>query len=128
MKPSVNARRAGALGDPDNTIGNLTLLDQETNRSYKNAVFPVKRHRVLELDAHGVFVPHCPPQRVLKSHSPQVGHTITGPKKMRMVKSDTGWNSVKNFFSFWSSARGDLAPADIVGAPRQLMLVLRRLR
>jgi len=62
--------------DPDNTIGNLTLLDQETNRSYKNAVFPVKRHRVLRLDAHGVFVPHCTRNVFLKSYSPQVGHTM----------------------------------------------------
>ena len=64
------------VGDPDNTIGNLTLLDQETNRSYKNAVFPVKRHRVLKLDAHGVFVPHCTRNVFLKSYSPQVGHTM----------------------------------------------------
>jgi hypothetical protein len=63
-------------GDPDNTIGNLTLLDQETNRSYKNAVFPVKRQRVVELDAHGVFVPHCTRNVFLKSYSPQVGHTM----------------------------------------------------
>lgn len=62
--------------DPDNTIGNLTLLDQETNRSYKNAVFPVKRKRVLELDAHGVFVPHCTRNVFLKSYSPQVGHAM----------------------------------------------------
>ncbi len=62
--------------EPDNTIANLTLLDQETNRSYKNAVFPVKRHRVLELDAHGVFVPHCTRNVFLKSYSPQVGHAM----------------------------------------------------
>lgn len=63
-------------GDPDNSIANLTLLDQATNRSYKNAVFPVKRHRVLELDAHGVFVPHCTRNVFLKSYSPQVGHAM----------------------------------------------------
>jgi hypothetical protein len=63
-------------GEPDNSIANLTLLDQETNRSYKNAVFPVKRQRVLELDAHGVFVPHCTRNVFLKSYSPQVGHAM----------------------------------------------------
>ena len=62
--------------EPDNSIANLTLLDQETNRSYKNAVFPVKRQRVLELDAHGVFVPHCTRNVFLKSYSPQVGHAM----------------------------------------------------
>jgi hypothetical protein len=62
--------------DPDNSVANLALLDQETNRSYKNAVFPVKRQRVLELDAHGVFVPHCTRNVFLKSYSPQVGHAM----------------------------------------------------
>ena len=63
-------------GEPDNSIANLALLDQETNRSYKNAVFPVKRRRVLELDTHGVFVPHCTRNVFLKSYSPQVGHNM----------------------------------------------------
>ena len=63
-------------GEPDNSIANLALLDQETNRSYKNAVFPVKRQRVLELDAHGVFVPHCTRNVFLKSYSPLVGHAM----------------------------------------------------
>jgi hypothetical protein len=62
--------------EPDNSIANLTLLDQETNRSYQNAVFPVKRQRVLELDEHGVFVPHCTRNVFLKSYSPQVDHTM----------------------------------------------------
>ena len=63
-------------GEPDNSIANLALLDQETNRSYKNAVFPVKRQRIYELDAHGVFVPHCTRNVFLKSYSPEVGHTM----------------------------------------------------
>ena len=63
-------------GEPDNSIANLVLLDQETNRSYKNAVFPVKRQRVIELDAHGIFVPHCTRNVFLKSYSPSVGHTM----------------------------------------------------
>lgn len=62
--------------EPDNSIANLALLDQETNRSYKNAVFPVKRQRVIELDAHGVFVPHCTRNVFLKSYSPRVGHAM----------------------------------------------------
>ena len=63
-------------GEPDNSIANLALLDQETNRSYQNAVFPVKRHRVLELDEHGVFVPHCTRNVFMKCYSPQVDHTM----------------------------------------------------
>ena len=63
-------------GEPDNSIANLALLDQETNRGYKNAVFAVKRKRVLELDEHGVFVPLCTRNVFLKCYSPQVDHTL----------------------------------------------------
>ena len=34
--------------DNRNIIGNLTLLDAETNRSYDNALFPRKRKEILE--------------------------------------------------------------------------------
>lgn len=62
--------------EPDNGIANLALLDQETNRSYKNAVFPVKRQRVIELDEHGVFVPHCTRNVFMKCYSPTVDHAM----------------------------------------------------
>ncbi len=39
----------------DNSIGNLTLLDSHTNRSYQNAVFPIKRFRMID----GVFQASC---------------------------------------------------------------------
>ena len=45
--------------ETDNSIGNLVLLDSSTNRSYRNAVFPVKRRRVIGLDREGTFVPLC---------------------------------------------------------------------
>lgn len=45
--------------DVDNSIGNLTLLDSSTNRSYKNAVFPIKRARIITLDKEATFVPLC---------------------------------------------------------------------
>lgn len=46
-------------GQPDNRdwIGNLTLLDAATNRSYGNAYFPVKRLRIIDNDRDGVFIP-----------------------------------------------------------------------
>ncbi|MFH1529506.1 MAG: DUF1524 domain-containing protein, partial [Pseudomonadota bacterium] len=53
----------------DNHIGNLTLLDDRTNRSYKNAVFPIKRQRILELDKIGTFVPLCTTNVFLKYYS-----------------------------------------------------------
>ncbi|MEI6604338.1 MAG: DUF262 domain-containing protein [Verrucomicrobiota bacterium] len=55
--------------EADHQIENLTLLDQSTNRSYKNAVFPVKRHRILSLDRSGTFVPLCTRNIFLKCYS-----------------------------------------------------------
>ncbi|WP_269899856.1 DUF262 domain-containing protein [Paenalcaligenes faecalis] len=51
------------------SIGNLTLLDSSTNRSYKNALFPVKRARIIENDKKGVFMPICTKNVFLKYYS-----------------------------------------------------------
>ncbi len=56
----------------DNSIGNLTLLDSHTNRSYQNAVFPIKRFRMIELDKQATFVPLCTKNVFLKYYSKHV--------------------------------------------------------
>ena len=63
-------------GKVEHGITNLTLLDAKTNRSYKNAVFAVKRQRVLNLDQAGIFVPLCTRNAFLKCYSPQVDNTM----------------------------------------------------
>lgn len=40
-----------------NNIGNLTLLDSKTNRSYRNALFITKRRIIIEKDKEGLFIP-----------------------------------------------------------------------
>lgn len=49
-----------ALGEEDDfysqSIGNLCLLDATTNRSYQNAVFPVKREKIVARDAEGQYI------------------------------------------------------------------------
>jgi len=55
--------------DEINGISNLTLLDSKTNRSYKNAVFPVKRKTIIERDKSGVFIPICTKNVFLKYFS-----------------------------------------------------------
>ena len=62
--------------EADNGISNLVLLDYATNRSYGNAVFAVKRQRVLSLDRDGVFVPLCTRNVFLKCYNPQVDHVM----------------------------------------------------
>lgn len=49
----------GGTGEPDNSIGNLTLLDGGTNRSYKNDVFPLKRKIILKRTMTDCFIPLC---------------------------------------------------------------------
>ena len=50
-------------------ISNLALLDEKTNRGYKNAVFPLKRKYIIELDKTGGFVPICTKNAFLKYFS-----------------------------------------------------------
>lgn len=56
--------------DSKNTLGNLTLLDRHTNRSYGAGLFPFKRACVLDLDATDTFVPPCTSNVFLKYYSP----------------------------------------------------------
>ena len=62
--------------DTDHGIANLTLLDQKTNRSYKNAVFAVKRQQILSLDQAGIFIPLCTRNVFLKCYSPHVANVM----------------------------------------------------
>lgn len=50
-------------------ISNLTLLDSETNRGYKNAVFPVKRKTIIKREKEGTFIPLCTKNAFLKYFS-----------------------------------------------------------
>ncbi|HHD2940695.1 MULTISPECIES: DUF262 domain-containing protein [Enterobacteriaceae] len=62
--------------EEEHGLCNLTLLDEHTNRSYGNAVFAVKRQRLLSLDQAGIFVPLCTRNIFLKCYSPQVGNAL----------------------------------------------------
>lgn len=58
------------LKDDDiNDISNLALLDSETNRGYKNAVFPVKRMTIIQREKEGTFIPLCTKNAFLKYFS-----------------------------------------------------------
>ena len=58
------------LEDDDiNDISNLALLDSETNRGYKNAVFPVKRLTIIQREKEGTFIPLCTKNAFLKYFS-----------------------------------------------------------
>lgn len=55
-------------GQIDN-ISNLALLDDVTNRSYGNAMFFIKRKRIIENDKNGIFVPICTKNVFLKYYT-----------------------------------------------------------
>ena len=57
--------------DPENinSISNLALLDAGTNRSYKNAPFPIKRKIIFQKDKEGSFIPLCTKNVFLKAYS-----------------------------------------------------------
>ena len=57
------------LDDDVDSLFNLTLLDSTTNRSYKNAVFPIKRKTIIDRDKKGVFIPICTKNLFLKYFS-----------------------------------------------------------
>lgn len=53
-------------------ISNLTLLDSETNRSYGNAFYPIKRQYIIKNDRSGIFVPIVTKNVFLKYYSRKV--------------------------------------------------------
>lgn len=77
---------------------NLTLLDRGTNRSYKNAVFAVKRQRLLELDQSGVFVPLCTRNVFLKCYSPQADNVMFWSAQDASAYGEVIIGTLTNFF------------------------------
>lgn len=68
LKKSV-INRAGESSNNEetkNSIGNLTLLSADINRSYGNALFPTKRRIIIEKDNEGKFIPICTKNVFLK--------------------------------------------------------------
>ena len=53
-------------------LGNLALLDASTNRSYGNAIFPVKRNQIIAREKSGTFVPVCTKNVFMKFYSNNV--------------------------------------------------------
>lgn len=83
----------------EDELSNLTLLDQSTNRSYKNAVFAVKRQRLLELDKSGIFVPLCTRNVFLKCYSPQVDNAMFWSKQDAEAYGEVIIETLSNFFA-----------------------------
>lgn len=57
------------LGEEDNSIRNLCLLDRGTNRSYKNDSFIAKRAKIIKQEKVGVFIPIATKNVFMKFYS-----------------------------------------------------------
>ncbi|MDR0612060.1 MAG: DUF262 domain-containing protein [Dysgonamonadaceae bacterium] len=60
------------LGEEDNSIRNLCLLDKGTNRSYKNDSFKNKRKKIIEQEKQGTFIPICTRNIFMKYYSTEL--------------------------------------------------------
>lgn len=63
-----------------NSISNLALLDSYTNRSYKNAFYPLKRKRIQENERYGIFTPICTKNVFLKAYSRKLNDVMCWSK------------------------------------------------
>ena len=60
--------------DADNSLENLTLLNSEINRAYKDSPFPTKRQEIITYDKDGKFIPLCTRNVFLKVYSKSVNN------------------------------------------------------
>lgn len=88
----------GSDVEADNSVGNLTLLDAGTNRSYGNAIFPMKRRRVIALDKAGCFVPPCTKNAFLKYYSSKVDDMLVWTRLDAKEHQDALVTTLARFF------------------------------
>ena len=60
------------LGEEDNGLQNLCLLDRGTNCSYKNNSFKEKRKEIIKKEKEGTFIPICTKNVFMKHYSNDV--------------------------------------------------------
>jgi Protein of unknown function DUF262/Protein of unknown function (DUF1524) len=60
------------MGEEDNSLQNLCLLDRRTNRSYKNDSFKEKRRKIIKREMEGTFIPICTKNVFMKYYSNDV--------------------------------------------------------
>tara|TARA_R110000868_G_scaffold138428_4_gene352552 strand:- start:10520 stop:12286 length:1767 start_codon:yes stop_codon:yes gene_type:complete len=63
------------IDDPDG-LNNLALLDEGTNRMYKNAFFPVKRQHIIQKEKQAVYIPLCTRNVFLKAYSKKLSEVM----------------------------------------------------
>ena len=87
IKKSFDILDSDFDANEDHSIGNLCLLDQGTNRGYKNDIFPIKRQKIINKDLQGVYILPMTKSAFLKQFS--------GKTKNLLVWTDEDSNAYK---------------------------------
>ena len=85
------------LGDNNNTLGNLCLLDASTNRGYGCAVYADKRSTILEKHNQGKFIPNCTLNVFNKFYSKNVENMVLWDKSAQTDYTNHIAKTIKTF-------------------------------
>lgn len=83
----------------DNALSNLALLDMGTNRSYKNAIFPVKQTRIMALRQTGAVRPPRATRNVFLKYSPNAAQLMLWAGADRNAYGEAIEETLRRFFA-----------------------------
>lgn len=84
--------------EENNALSNLALLDMGTNRSYRNAIFPVKRQHIIKLDRDGVYVPPGTRNVFLKYYNPKAEQLLLWDDEDQKTYARAQRETLQRFF------------------------------
>lgn len=88
---------ADPTDEPDDTIGNLTLLLAKINRSYQDDTFEEKRKEIIERDKKGMFIPICTKNVFTKQYSNNVSNMDIWGQTDKDDYVDAIWDVLASF-------------------------------
>ena len=89
---------ADGTGEPDDSIGNLTLLTAKINRSYQDETFSEKRKTILERDRKGMFIPICTKNVFTKQYSDTILNMDKWEQDDKTNYVKAMWSVLKDFW------------------------------
>jgi hypothetical protein len=87
------------VGEEDNNLQNLCLLDRSTNRSYKNDAFKEKRKKIIERELDGTFIPICTKNVFMKYYSENVKDIEIWNENDKSAYKENIKETINNFFN-----------------------------
>jgi hypothetical protein len=100
LREDCNEKQESMLAE-DNSIGNLTLLNSDINRSYKNVTFRQKRNTIIEVDREGRFLPLCTKNIFLKYYSTDIENPLRWTEEDRIAYVNGDYGIVKTIEEFF---------------------------